>query len=65
MMDSVEPRVERICDGGGVSSNRKAIGNASCRRVFVLKSMRMSPDMKIGRARMWYSRGVKVYEPYQ
>ena len=54
-----------MSDGGGVRSMRKIIGNASCLSVWGLKRMRVSPAANIGKADMWYSRGVKVYEPYQ
>ena len=53
-----------ISDGGGVKNRRKANGKANCLRVCGLKRIRISPVAKIGRVKMWYSRGVNVYEPY-
>ena len=51
--------------GGGVKKKRKTMGKINCFRVCPLKSMSINPEVKIGRVIVWYSIGVKVYDPNQ
>jgi hypothetical protein len=61
----VEPKLYNKSEGGWVRNAKKAIGNKACRRVPRLNKTSVRPAVRTGRVRMWYSSGVKVYEPYQ
>ena len=65
MTERVVPKVVKRSDGKGSKKKRNIMGNKVSFKVFMLKKNSIRPLTKIGRAIMWYSKGEKVWEPYQ
>lgn len=51
-------------EGTGARKAKKVVGKAAWRRVCGLNRTSVSPAVKRGSVKAWYSRGVNVYEPY-